>query len=177
MTSFKFDISTLPYPSLSRMHEPGQKPSRDRVLQTCLEISSNAASVVQSTLGAPGFGLLGIVTTAAEYTALTGAAFLRPGNPGAAPANCVRAWQEQWAQYHLMLQVETALRNQLLQAADDIYWRPLFQPVTGFGRRTALDFLTHIKAHYAAFDESVRANTLSTMNNGWSGEPFKIPIA
>ena len=120
-TNHHFDSADFPYPVLSRLHEPGQKPARDRVLQACLELSSNAVSVTQSSIGAPGFGLLGLVLPAAEYLALTGQAFVRPLQPGPAPANGVRQWQETWAQYNLLLQVDTALRNQLLKAADDIY--------------------------------------------------------
>jgi hypothetical protein len=186
MTSpIKFELSSFPYPVLSRTHEPGHKPTRERVLQTCLEVCSNAASVLQCTIGAEGFGLLGLVTTDADYLQVTGVAFIRPLQPAAAPnplgtaaeiAAHLRAWQVDWVQYNLMRQVDTALRNQLLQSTDDIYWRPLFQPITGYGRRTANEFVVHLKEHYAAFDEQIRAGTVAAMETPWSGGPFEIPI-
>jgi hypothetical protein len=186
MTSpIKFELSSFPYPVLSRTHEPGQKPTRERVLQTCLEVCSNAASVLQCTIGAEGFGLLGLVTTAADYLTATGEVFNRPAQPAAAPdplgtaaqiAAHLRAWQVAWVQYNLMRQVDTALRNQLLQSTDDIYWRQLFQPITGYGRRTAAEFIAHIKGHYAAFDEQIRAGTVAAMETPWTGGPFEIPI-
>ena len=172
-----------PYPIVTRIHEPGQKPTRERVLQCLLEINTNAVSVITSTLGAPGFGLLGLTTTGAEYLMLTGLAWHRPAQPAAAPtvahdatqfiiAEANRVWTGEWIQYNMMLQVDTVLRNQLLAAADDMYYCSLFQPVVGYGRRTALDLLTHLQTHYAEFDEATKATVQTQMAAPWSGGPF-----
>ena len=144
-----------PYNVLSRAHEPGQKPTRERVIQMVLEANTNAASVTTSTLGAPGYGLLGLTASPTEYQQLTGQAWVRPPQPAANPiiaadatqyriAEANRIHRGEWDQYNLLLQTDTIIRNQLLAAADDVYWRALFQPIVGYGQRSARDFIHHI---------------------------------
>ena len=58
-------------------------------------------------------------------------------------------------QFQLYQQVNTAIRNQLLSAADDVFWATLSQPLVGYGQRSAGDFIAHMLARYARFDESV----------------------
>lgn len=177
-----------PYPTLTRANEPRQKPSRERVLQMVLEANSNLASVTTSTLGVPGFGLLGLTASAEEYQQLTGQVWVRPAQPPAYPvladnatqfqiaeANCI--FMMDWQQYMLMLQTDTTIRNQLLAAHNDVYWRALFQPIVGYGRRTARDFLAHIVEKYAKFDEATRSLVVASMEAPWSGGPFKVVIS
>lgn len=186
LTSQKHDA--WPYPVLLRTHEPGQRPTRERVLETIAQVNANAASVTTSTLGAPGFGLLGLTLSAAEYQGLTGQAWIRPDQPDQAPnvahdatqfqiAEANRQHRVEWEQYNLMLHTDNTLRNQLLSASDDVYYRALYQPILGYGRRTTRNLIEHLLTNYAPFDEQTRANVEQAMITPWSGGPFETVIA
>jgi hypothetical protein len=173
-----------PHPVLTRIHEPGQKPTRERVLQNAEECHANAASVTQSTLGAAGTGLLGITATAAEYYAIAGVAWNEPAAPGLPAAGGTqfeiaerqRTHSEELAQWRLFLAVKTAIRNQLLASADDVYWTSLKQPLVGYGQRGPRDFLTLMAAKYAQFTETVRATTNQHMDVPWTTGPFEVVV-
>jgi hypothetical protein len=130
---------------------------------------------------------LGLTASPAEYLTLTAQNWARPAQPPPGPvipadatqyiiAEAQRHHRDVWEQYNLMLRTDNTLRNQLLASADDIYWRPLFQPITGYGRRTAREFIHHLTTTYAAFDESTRRSIVSAMEVAWNGGPFEIVI-
>ena len=174
-----------PHPILTRIHEPNQRPTRERVLQCAEQCNANAAAITTSTLGAPGFGLLGITTSAADYQNATGQAWVEP----AAPANVVadggtqyeiaerqRVHRHAVEQWRLYQQANTTIRNQLLAAADDMYWAGLRQPIIGYGQRTAREFIKHMMDRYAKFDEQVRNETEKAMAAPWTTGPFETII-
>ena len=72
-----------PHPVLTRLHDPGHRPSRERVLDCATQCNANAASITTSTLGVAGFSLLGITVNATEYLAATGQAWTVPIAPNA----------------------------------------------------------------------------------------------
>jgi hypothetical protein len=177
-----------PYPVLTRCHEPGQRPTRNRVLQTILEANANSASVQTFRGGAAGYGLLGLTTSAAEYLTTTGEAWVRPPQPPVHPVvaagatgNAIieanRQHKENWSRYNLMLQTDNELRNQLLNTADRVYWSALYQPITGYGRRTAHELISHLQQNYASFDEITSGSIDASMDVAWSGGPFEYVIA
>jgi hypothetical protein len=173
-----------PHPVLIRIHEPGQKPTRERVLQNAEECHANAASVTQSTLGAPGTGLLGITATAAEYLVIAGVAWAEPQAPADPIAGGTqykiserqRVHAEALNQWRLYLAVKTAIRNQLLASADDVYWTSLKQPLVGYGQRGPRDFLTSMMDRYAQFTETVRETTNEHMDVQWTTGPFEVVV-
>ena len=179
---------TWPHSPLSRFHAPGHKPSREAVLKTLEQLNANAASVNSFTLGAPNSGLLGLTLSPAEYTATFGVPWNRPAQPANLPVFPAGAHGPQrdeikaehdfnWAQYNLMIECETALRNMVLEAADPTYWQELHQPLTGFGRRTLRELIDHMLLRYAPFNEAARKNVNQTMDIGWTGGPLEEPIA
>ena len=173
-----------PHPILTRIHEPGQKPTRERVLQNAEECHANAASITQSTLGAPGTGLLGITATAPEYLAISGVTWQDPQAPALPAAGGTqfeiaereRIYAEALQQWRLFLAVKTAIRNQLLASADDVYWTSLKQPLVGYGQRGPREFITSMVARYAQFTETVRENTNKHMDVPWTTGPFEVVI-
>lgn len=182
------DKHPFPHPILSKIHEPGQRPTRKRVLETIRQASTNAASVTTYTLGAPGSGLIGLTIDPDVYLTKYGIAWVRPNQPDPSPdcdgtdtqyviAEANRVHKEQWRQYNLMLQSDTAIRNQLLAAADEVYYTTLFDPITGYGMCTAYDFITHLKTRYAAFDEATRTAVTNKMDVPWAGGPFEYVIS
>ena len=74
-----------PHPTLARIHAPGQKPTRQEVLQTLLQVNSNAASITATTLGHPNVGLIGLVCSAVEYQQLARLPWIPPAQPPVAP--------------------------------------------------------------------------------------------
>ena len=50
-------LSEIPHAVLTKMHERGDTPTRDRILQAFHEVCADAASVTGSTIGAAGTGL------------------------------------------------------------------------------------------------------------------------
>ena len=173
-----------PHPILTRIHEPGQKPTRDRVLQNIKETHANAASITTSTLGAHGFGLLGITTNAAEYLAATTTNWVDPVMPEIPVAGGTqfeiaerqRIYAEATNQWRLCKQAGTRIRNQQLASADDIYWKALEQPLIGYGQRTARELNAHLMRRYAKFTEEVRVETETAMSAPWTGGPFESAI-
>ena len=122
-----------PHPKRTRIHEPGKKPTRERVLHNAEECHANAVSITQSTLGAPGTGLLGITATDQEYLSVAGVAWVEPQPPVLPVAGGTqfeiaereRNHAEAIDQWRLFLAVKTAIRNQLLASADNVYWAVL----------------------------------------------------
>jgi hypothetical protein len=173
-----------PHPILTRIHEPGQKPTRERVLQNAEECHANAASITQSTLGAEGTGLLGITATDAEYLTVAGVAWVEPIAPPLPAAGGTqfeiaerqRAHTEAIEQWRLYLAVKTAIRNQLLASADDVYWTSLRQPLVGYGQRGPREFLECMTTRYAQFTENVRESTNLQMDASWTKGPFEVVI-
>jgi hypothetical protein len=173
-----------PHPVLTRIHDPGHRPSRERVLECATQCNANAASITTSTLGVAGFGLLGITVNAAEYLAATGQNWVLPVAPVAPAeggtqfeiAERMRLHKSATDQFQLYQQVNTAIRNQLLAAADDVFWAALSQPLVGYGQRTAGDFITHMISRYARFDESVRDETEAQMAAPWTAGPFEVIV-
>ena len=143
-----------PHPILTRIHKPRQKPTRERILQNAEECHANAASITQSTLGAPGTGLLGITATAAKYLAVSGVAWAEPAAPDLPAARGAqykiaeqqRSHAKALDQWRLFLAVKTAIRNQLFAAANDVYWTLLKQPLVGYVQRGPRNFLASMRA-------------------------------
>jgi hypothetical protein len=177
--------SSFPHPVLTRLHEAGRKPTRTQILVLKTELNANAASV-DSLYGAHGH--LFLTLSAAEYHTLSGIQFEIPGPPpmnppphaaGAAAhvtAEAVRQHGVEWKSYKLMRRVETELRNQLLAAADDTYWRRMRMATLGYGTRTVRELFTHMVNTYGRFTEAERREAASKMEVPWEGGPLEVTI-
>ena len=104
----------------------------------------NSASI-GSMHGGGNHGLLGLVVTAAEYTANVDATnpFIRPANPGLGPVIPANATQHQIAElncqytnakdkYQLVNTVEKALRKQITNSIDNLYLSSMHNHLTGY---------------------------------------------
>ena len=186
--NFSLDHHPWPIPVLSKLHEPGHDPTAERVKRVQEECITNACSVTMSTLGVAGYGLLGLVVDNATHQAITGQPWDRPDQPGIHPdipdqataaqiAEVTRQHQNDWLQYNIMLQTDAKIKQQLLDAADEVYWSPLRQQHTIYGRRTALELLEHMRSEYAELDEDARKTIRQQMEAPWTGQPFINIIA
>ena len=177
-----------PHPELSKIHEPVQAPTRQRVLQVIKEAAANATSVKQFTGGHPDFGCLRDIVSAAEYQNLTGQALNPPPAPPQQPAfpnnptqfqiqNGIRQHTEQWAQYRLRKAVDNHIKSQLLQTGNLIFFAALAQPTIGFANRSARRIIEHLETRYAPFNEKYRNSIDTAMNLPWSGGPFEAVVS
>ena len=180
-------VATTPYPHpvLTRLHEPGRPPTRKALLQVEIELNANAASV-DSVYGAHGHVFLTLPDD--DYTTLNeGQQFDIPPQPPIDPALPAGATQAQitetvrqhtnaWSAYRRMRKTEVELRNQLLAAADDIYFRPLRHPTLGYAPNTVRQLLTHLRTTYGRFTEAERKAVTSRLNTPWEGGPFEVVI-
>eukprot|EP00957_Ditylum_brightwellii_P055646 4216239-Ditylum_brightwellii.AAC.1 len=127
----------------------------------------NAASV-PTTLGRGNHGHLALVMNAAKYLALSrGAPFISPRNPGPVPVlptlfmtvahiKLLRQMhQADLASFHTCNNTDTALKNQLLTAVDDIYLAAIKQEHIGYTNRSCGDMLTHLFNTYGTITSTM----------------------
>ena len=87
-----------------------------------------------------------------------------------------RSHAEALEQWRLFLAVTTAIRNQLLASADNVYWTSLKQPLVGYGQRGPRDFINSMTGRYAQFTETVRRTTNKHMDVPWTTGPFEVVV-
>ena len=146
--------ANFPYPIIPR--EPGL-PDFKKINEVHTKGKANCASV-PSTLGGGAHGLLGLGLTPATYLQLTGHAFAWPHNPGLLPQNVigtsaqmaeiVRRHKEELRVYRQVIATDLALKSQVLDAFDDIYFRGLRDRHTGFTSVTYMQMITHLYTNY-----------------------------
>ena len=150
----------FPHPSVPR--KPGE-PTYESIHAVHALLKANAASV-PSELGGGVHGLLGLTLANTTYTPLAGQAFTRPANPGLSPTiparstgETVRRIERQHREvlrtYHEVLRTDSALRQQLLSAFDDMYLKANKQPHVGYSNRTTLVLLQHLYANYGLISQ------------------------
>ena len=128
-------------------------PTFSTIADTKLQLNANAESV-HSNLGNGQLGLLALTVALEEYRNLTDTAFIAPINPGPTPIIPTGATGPQidrleeehieatrnWKEY---LATDTALKQQLLSAFDDMYCRSLRDIHIGYVVVTTCQLLEH----------------------------------
>ena len=135
-------IESFPYPSIPKIEGT---PCYETIAEVIMMLSANAASV-QTNLGCGTLGFLWLVVTPNVYNTLSNTPVDPPPNPGAAPiyreANGIGqvTIRHEFASatnlYNLYINMEKALRQQLLGTVDEIYTRSLRNRYTGYGTST-----------------------------------------
>ena len=75
-----------------------------------------------------------------------------------------------------MRKTESSLRNQLLAAADDVYWRRLRLPTLGYASRSVRDLLAHMITTYGRFTDAERQAVAARLEVPWEGGPLEVVI-
>ena len=133
-------------------------PTFATIADTNLQLNANAASV-HSNLGNGQLGLLSLTVTLVLYQNLAATVFISPTNPGPTPiiptgaTGPQIAWLEEehteatrsWKEY---LAINKTLKQQLLGAFDDMYYRCLQNCHTGHAMVTTRYILDHLYAAY-----------------------------
>jgi hypothetical protein len=169
-------LTIYPHTTLTRLYEPGHKPTRKQILLVQLELDANSSSV-DSVFG--------------NHADLNGAPFQIPeqppmdptpppggnANPTAAQlAEALRLYTNAWKAYKLMRATERNLRNQLLAAADDVYWQRLRHVRLGYNMCSIQNTLNHLIESYGRFTETERKEVTSCMEVPWEGGPLEFVI-
>ena len=145
------------FPHLSIPRHPGE-PSYESIYKVHSLLKANAASI-PSDLGGGTHGLLGLTLSQAVYTQVAGMAFTRPANPGNTPTipggstgeqtrTIERAHREALRVYREINRSDLALKQQLLSAFDDMYFKALKDPHVGYSNSTTYDLLHHLYNGY-----------------------------
>jgi hypothetical protein len=182
MSATTSDATAYPYPTLSRLHDIGGKPNRQKILRTTQELTANASSV-DSIYGDHGHVFL--TMTPATYQALNGGvAFVPPVQPTTHPtivagataaviSETVRQHEVGQKAYRLMRLVQATLRKMLLNSSDEIYWRRLHQEIILYSGRTVIKLINHMTTTYGSFTDAERLDVTSRLAIPWEGGPLE----
>ena len=121
-------------------------------------LRQNASSVL-TTLAGGNHGLLALIVNAQDNTALTGAVWIEPVNPGMRPVipigstrvaqeNITSQWKIEFEAWKMTQDVREALKKQLINALDDEYLEDLKDPDTGYANVTPLQMIEHLYDEY-----------------------------
>ena len=122
------------------------------------ELKANAASI-PTTLGGGTHGYLGLILSPAAYATIAATQFIEPIYPGQHPnvpagtsaantSTIVCRHTEDLRQWREFKNVNTALKNQLLSALDDIYIRALKDRHVGYMNQSIRAILQHLFDNY-----------------------------
>ena len=154
ITTVEKFIETFPIPTLTRI--VGQ-PTYEQVKELNEELNANAASIV-TTRGGGAHGYLAITVSPTIYATLTSTAFVAPTMPppvdpagmtGPQIANANRIFNEQKTEFHSYINLQNALKKQLIAAVDPLFLRTIRQPYVGFANCTIRDMLRHLYETHA----------------------------
>ena len=147
------------------------------------QLKANAASV-PTTLGGGNHGYLGLILSPATYVTISPTAFIEPAYPGQHPAisastnaantsAIIRCHTEDTRQWREFKNVSTALKNQLLSAAEDIYVRALRDRHVGYMNQSIRNLLTHRFENYGNITQLELEDNDTKMRALWDpNSPF-----
>ena len=178
----------LPTKALTRMNEPGRPPQRERVAKALKELQQIAASIPAG-YNNHNLGHLGLVVSDTEYIAKSnGPPHVPPANPGPSPnipavANAdqrdraIRGYYIDKGHYNLYEQVNTALKNLLLAAIDEVYIDHLADDMLGFQPISIRDIIDSITDRYLKFNEKQKEDLEEQLEKQYDGGPIDTHIA
>ena len=135
------------------------KPTYESIRRVHLKLNANAASI-QSHLGNGRLGLLALTVTPVVFNTLSHLPFVAPRNPGpnavippaqtAAQISTIRETYETQAKlYQQYDATDKALKQQLINAVDDMFISAISHRHIGYANVTTLQILTHLYDTYA----------------------------
>ncbi len=144
-------IAGFPHPVVTKIIG---RPTFSQIQKFNKKLKANAASV-PTTLGGGLLGHLGLLLTPAEYATVTNAQFMFPVNPGlgaevpqtstaAQTGHLVRTHQALKHTYDTCVNVETALKQQIIHAVENAFISALENEHTGYNAVTAKQIMDHL---------------------------------
>ena len=178
MTTFT-GMSSLPFPHLHLTCIDG-KPTATTVRQLRKEVYANARAI-HSDRGSGNNGFLGIVMEAPSYLQRAGTAFLLPIHPGPqldhavnataaqiTAANC--AYDSELDVFRRYVQVNEAIRQQILIAVDSTYYDVLEDNTFGYADVTIIALLAHLQGNYATLSPDDLELNRMRLSETWNPE-------
>ena len=178
----------LPTKLITRMNDPGQPPQRERVAKALKELQQAAASIPAG-CNDHNLGHLGLVVSDAEYTTKSnGRPHVPPANPGPSPTipavanldqrdRAIRGCYIEKGHYNLCEQVNTALKNLLLDSIDAVYINHLEDDMLGFQPVTIRQIIDSITDRYLKFNETQKEELEKQLEKQHDGGPIDTHIA
>ena len=177
MSSLSPLASLLTFPTLSSPQSMDHLPT-PLSTSSRKELYTNAMAI-HSTHGSGLFGHLAIIMADANYTALTGQAFIAPIHPGDTPIHAVAATNAQimetnhqfladHSEHKLFLMVSQELKKQLLAAIATIYLLPLQHETLGFTTVLCAAMLTHLSATYGVITPDQLKDNCDKLEAPWN---------
>ena len=154
-------VENFPYPTLTPI---AGVPDYEALAELHTQANSNSSSI-QSNLGGGNHGLLAVTLDSAVLDTLTATPFVIPINLGATsviPLNSTaaqnsiitKAHDDATKAFHQYVNVDKALKQQLIEAVDDLYLKALRNKYVGFSNQTFLTMIAHLYLHYAKISPS-----------------------
>ena len=152
------DITTkFPTKNIPEIHG---EPTYDSITSIKTEIYANAA-VIPNALGGGQHGHIGLIMEAPLYATLSNIPFIVPQDPGPLPVfnpnlryttaereTVIREHKETRRLYDTITNVELALRNQVINAVDEVYLSEKRNRYTGYHRVSTRELLDHLMQRY-----------------------------
>ena len=154
VTTVEKYIETFPIPILLRITGT---PMYDNVKTINEELNVNATSIV-TTRGGGAHGHLALTISPAVYATLSNTFFTPPalppavvtaGHSGSQIAELNRVYDKEKAEFHSYVNLQNALKKQLIAAIEPLYLQALREPYVGFANVTVYDMLHHLYNTYA----------------------------
>ena len=173
-------VENFPYPTLTPI---AGVPDYEALAELHTQANSNSSSI-QTNLGGGNHGLLAITLEPAVLNTLTAIPFVTPVNPGTTaviPLNSTAAQitslrkehDDATKVFHQYINVDKALKQQLIEAVDDLYLKALRNKYVGFSNQSFLTMIAHLYLHYAKISPSDL-----TLNDSAMKKPYdpNLPI-
>ena len=134
------------------------KPNYEGLKTLKDQLNANAASI-PTTLGGGNHDYVGLILSPAAYTTIAATPFIEPVYPGQHPnvpagtnaantSTILHCHTEDLRQWRDFKNVNTALKNQLLSALDDIYVHALKDRHVGYMNESIRTILSHLFDNY-----------------------------
>ena len=140
------------------------------------ELNANATSA-HSNRGSGTHGHLVLVCRPTVFAVISPTAFIPPINPGVAPAAGLAAaartaqlaeHRAQVDEFNLYTFVDSALRQQLIQAVPSIYIKALENPTLGYSNTATLTLMTHLWDTYGVITaDELQSNAIAMTAPTW----------
>ena len=179
----------LPTKLITRMNDhPGQPPQRERVAKALNELQQAAASIPAG-CNDHDLGHSGLVVSDAECTTKSnGRPHVPPANPGPSPTipavanldqrdRAIRGCHIEKGHYNLYEQVNTALKNLLLDSIDAVYINHLEDDMLGFQPVTIRQIIDSITDRCLKFNETQKEELEKQLEKEHDGGPIDTHIA
>ena len=181
--SVKDITNTFPTPITKITGEPNYESLKNLKDQ----LKANAASI-PTTLGGGNHGYLGLILSPATYATIAANQFIEPIYPGQHPnvpagtnaantSTIVCRHTEDLCQWREFKNVNTALKNQLLSALDDIYVHALKDRHVGYMNQSICTILAHLLNNYGNITPLEFEDNNTKMHATWDpNSPFDCLI-